>query len=135
MNNPLHVLNEEEVRQIAAQGQGGLGSLSTESGPLPLKALDVKACIVGTLAHTTVEQVFFNNFPTPLEATYIFPLPDRAAVTRFTMRVAGRTVEGELQERRQARRAYEQAIEAGKRASIAEEERASVFTLRCGNLM
>src|SRR5262249_33264834 len=67
--------------------------------------------------------------------TYIFPLPDRAAVTRFRMEVAGRVIEGVLQERAQARKEYEQAIQAGHRAAITEEDRPNVFTLRVGNLM
>src|SRR5262249_35178744 len=70
----------------------------------------------------------------PLEATYIFPLPDRAAVTSFRLEVAGRVIEGELQERSQARQQYDAAIQAGHRAAIAEEERAGVFTMRVGNL-
>ena len=69
-----------------------------------------------------------------LEATYIFPLPDRAAVTAFRMEVAGRIVEGDLKERGEAREEYEKAIEAGHRAAIAEEERSGTFSLRVGNI-
>ena len=76
-----------------------------------------------------------NAFDVPLEATYIFPLPDRAAVTGFRMEVAGRVIEGVLQERAEAREAYEQAIAEGQRAAIAEEDRPGVFNLRVGNLM
>src|SRR5205823_1234257 len=54
--------------------------------------------------------------------------------TRFRLQVAGRTVEGELQERNKARQTYDQAIQAGHRAAIAEEERPGVFTMRVGNL-
>ena len=54
---------------------------------------------------------------------------------RFVMEVNGRRVEGDLQERMQARRTYDNAIAQGKRASIAEEERPGVFTIRVGNLM
>ncbi len=52
---------------------------------------------------TIVRQTFHNAFAEAIEATYIFPLPDRAAVTSFTLRVAGRVVEGVLRERQQAR--------------------------------
>ena len=83
----------------------------------------------------TVRQTFVNATDEPLEATYIFPLPDRAAVTDFRMEVAGRVVEGVLKERGQARREYAQAMRQGHRASIAEEERPGVFSLRVGNLM
>jgi Ca-activated chloride channel family protein len=53
----------------------------------------------------------------------------------MTMTADGRTVEAELQERSQARQHYDQAIAAGQRASIAEEERPDVFTMRVGNIL
>jgi Ca-activated chloride channel family protein len=70
-----------------------------------------------------------------LEATYIFPLPDRAAVTRLRMEAADRVVEGVVKAREEARAEYDAAISEGRRASIAEEERPGVFTLRVGNIM
>src|SRR5207302_2968868 len=69
------------------------------------------------------------------EAAYIFPLPDRSAVTQFHMEVSGRVIEGILEERGQAREHYDRAIEEGRRAAIAEEDRPGVFNLRVGNLM
>jgi Ca-activated chloride channel homolog len=51
------------------------------------------------------------------------------------MEVNGRVIEGLVDERGAARQQYEQAIVAGHRAAIGEEERAGVFTLRVGNLM
>ena len=53
----------------------------------------------------------------------------------MTMTADGRTVEAELQERGAAREAYDRAIAAGQRASIAEEERPDVFTMRVGNIL
>jgi Ca-activated chloride channel family protein len=86
------------------------------------------------VATTTVRQTFRNTHAAAIEATYIFPLPDRAGVTAFTADLAGRRVEGELRERGQARQEYDAAIAAGHRAAIAEEERSGVFTTRVGNL-
>ncbi len=112
----------------------GFGALDTPHGRLPLEAMEVRARIVGLAAHTTVRQTFVNGFDVPLEASYIFPLPDRAAVTGFRFEVAGRVIESELSERGNARQRYDQAIEAGQRAATAEEERPGVFTTRVGNL-
>jgi Ca-activated chloride channel family protein len=138
MTAPLPLLTEEEVHAVIrdeVDEHRSFGCLRCEHGNLPLKALDVDARVIGTFAHTTLTQTFKNTNSVPVEATYIFPLPDRAAVTRFTMVVAGRRVEGELQERGQARRTYDAAIAQGKRASIAEEERPGTFTIRVGNLL
>ncbi|MBG0829377.1 VWA domain-containing protein [Planomonospora sp. ID67723] len=113
----------------------GLGALVTERGNLPLESVDVDADISGVIARVQVAQGFRNPFDVSLEATYIFPLPDRAAVTAFRMEADGRVVEGVLKERGQARADYDQAVSEGKRAAIAEEDRPDVFTIRVGNIV
>jgi Ca-activated chloride channel family protein len=126
---------EEVARARPADDEPGAGALATARGNLPLEAIDVAARITGLLARVELAQTFSNPHDEPLEATYVFPLPDRAAVTAFRMEVAERTVEGVLQEREAARDAYQRAIASGRRASIAEEERPGVFTMRVGNLL
>jgi hypothetical protein len=113
----------------------GCGELCSPAGErLPLKALSVDAHVVGLTATSWVRQRFVNNGTTTIEATYIFPLPPRAGVTEFVAILAGRKVVGILKERSQARITYEDAVAAGQRAAIVEEERPDVFTVRVGNL-
>ncbi len=88
----------------AAEPDAGLGTLATSRGNLPLDAVDVRAAIAGTSARVELTQEFRNPFDVPLEATYIFPLPDRAAVTEMRMECAGHVVAGVLRERARARR-------------------------------
>ena len=114
---------------------GGLGALRTERGNLPLELIEVRSSVAGLAVRTELAQGFRNPYDVPLEATYIFPLPDRAAVTRLRMEAADRVVEGVVKEREAARADYDAAITAGHRASIAEEERPGVFTLRVGNIL
>jgi Ca-activated chloride channel family protein len=116
-------------------GEAGIGTVATERGNLPLLGIDVDAALTGLVARVALTQTFGNRFDQPLEATYIFPLPDRAAVTEFRMEVGERVVEGVLKERGQARAEYDTAVREGRRASIAEEERPGVFTMRVGNLL
>ncbi|YCK40563.1 VIT domain-containing protein [Actinomadura sp. ATCC 39365] len=113
----------------------GFGALLTERGNLPLDSVDVHADIAGLVAGVEVEQGFRNPFDVTLEATYVFPLPDRAAVTGFRMEADDRVVEGVLKERGQARADYDQALREGRRAAIAEEDRPDVFTIRVGNIL
>jgi Ca-activated chloride channel homolog len=127
--------DDELARLLPPADEPGAGTLATERGNLPLEAIDVRAAVAGLLARTVLTQTFANPYDEPLQATYVFPLPDRAAVTEFRMEVAGRVVEGVLEERAKAREAYERAIAEGRRASIAEEERPGVFTMRVGNLL
>ncbi|WP_131735893.1 VIT domain-containing protein [Actinomadura roseirufa] len=116
-------------------GDHGLGALTTGRGNLPLDSVHVHAAITGLAAGLEVVQGFRNPFDVPLEATYVFPLPDRAAVTGLRMEAADRTVEGTLKERGAARRDYADAVAAGRRAAIAEEDRPDVFTMRVGNIL
>jgi Ca-activated chloride channel family protein len=136
----LPTFSDLDFRSVAGDDPGkadanaGFGFLATARGGLPLAGLEIDARLDGLVASVELLQTFVNTHAEPLEATYLFPLPDRAAVTSFRLEVAGRLVEGELQERTQARRQYDRAIQAGHRAAIAEEERPGVFTLRVGNL-
>jgi len=125
----------ETTCMAAPDDEAGLGALRTERGNLPLDRIDVRAEITGLTSRVELTQDFVNAFDVPLEATYVFPLPDRGAVTRMRMTADGRVVEAELGEREAARQAYDEAIASGRRASIAEEERPDVFTMRVGNIL
>src|SRR5246127_1667852 len=129
-------MNDGEASRVAsADDEAGLGTLRTERGNLPLDRIDVRAEITGLTSRVELTQGFVNVFDVPLEATYVFPLPDRGAVTGMRMTADGRVVEAKLQEREAARQAYDEAIASGRRASIAEEERPDVFTMRVGNIV
>lgn len=134
MSTDIELIDQAEVTARPTDDDG-LGCLRTERGNLPLESIDVRTKITGLAAHTEVTQGFRNTYDEPLEATYVFPLPPRAAVTAMRMEADGRVVEGVLKERGQARADYDQAIQEGKRASIAEEERPGVFTMRVGNIV
>ncbi|HWG46334.1 MAG TPA: VIT domain-containing protein [Gemmataceae bacterium] len=137
MKQSLPEMLDDEVKRCQSpetDTEAGFGALNTERGCLPLKALDVQARIDGLIVQLALTQTFVNTHAEALEATYIFPLPDRAAVTRFRLEVAGRIIEGDLKERGAARQEYDQAVKAGHRAAITEEERPGVFTMRVGNL-
>jgi Ca-activated chloride channel homolog len=135
MTVSVQSMSPAEIGRIRVLPDTGLGALRTDRGNLPLDRLDVRTRITGLISRTVITTEFVNAHDTALEATYVFPLPDRAAVTGMTMTADGRTVEAELQERGAARETYDRAIEAGQRASIAEEERPDVFTMRVGNIV
>ncbi|OBI22317.1 hypothetical protein A5712_12830 [Mycobacterium sp. E2327] len=129
-------MSDAETDRVAApDDEAGFGALSTERGNLPLERIDVRAEITGLTSRVELTQDFVNAFDVPLEASYVFPLPDRGALTRMQMTAEGRVVEAELREREAARQAYDDAIASGRRASIAEEERPDVFTMRVGNIL
>jgi Ca-activated chloride channel family protein len=120
---------------VSAIGSSGFGALETELGCLPLVAMDVRSHVSGLWYRTRIEQSYCNTTDEPIEATYIFPLPDRAAVHACVLHVGERRVEAELKERSAARADYDEAIASGHRAAIAEEDRSGVFSLRAGNIL
>ena len=78
---------------------------------LQIVSQKVKIFIRDGLAHTTVDQRFFNPSSTPLEGWYWFTVPQEAAVERFALEVNGQLVDGEMTERKQAAAAYEEAVQ------------------------
>lgn len=77
---------------------------------------------------------YVNNEATPIEAVYVFPLDEGAAVCAFEAVVDGTLVVGEVHERDKAFEIYDDAMEAGHGAFLLDEERADVFQASVGNL-
>ena len=78
--------------------------------PLPIKYHRVNVDIVSQVATTHIDQVFLNPYPRIMEGTYIFPLPEEAAISEFAMYMDGQKVQGEILEKEEARRIYEDIV-------------------------
>jgi Ca-activated chloride channel family protein len=100
----------------------------------PLKRTEVRAEVSGGLVSASVTQTFANPYQERLEAVYVFPLPNRAAVDDMEMRAGGRVVKAQIARRAEAKAAYERALAGGKRAALLEQERPNVFTFSVGNI-
>ena len=77
---------------------------------LAVKYHRVKVTIEDQVAKTSIDQVFLNDSPYELEGTYIFPLPDEAAISDFAMFVDGQRLSGRILDREEARRIYESIV-------------------------
>ena len=105
--------------------------------PAPVLKTDVQIAVTGTIARTTVRQEFTNPSQKKgdwLEGIYVFPLPETAAVDHLRMKVGERIIEGQIKERGEAKKVYEQAKQEGKRASLVEQERPNIFTTSVANI-
>jgi Ca-activated chloride channel family protein len=87
-----------------------------------IRSHHVEVTIADGYAITQVDQVFSNPNPTDLEAVYAFPVPDKGAVSEFTVWIDGQPVTGEVFERQEARRLYEEEKSAGREAGITEKQ-------------
>ncbi len=78
--------------------------------PFQVKQHLVNVSIRDGVAETTIEQTFVNTSDVAQEAEYWFPVPEGAAVTRFTLTVGDRAVEARLLPKEEARRIYENIV-------------------------
>lgn len=102
--------------------------------PMPILDMQVSLDVSGIVMHGKVEQRFENRAQQVVEAIYVFPLPERAAVHRMEMRIGDRRIVSVIQERKQARKTYRRAKSAGKKAALVEQERPNLFTTSIANI-
>ena len=95
-------------------------------------SVDMK--ISGLVARVSVRQELRNEGSEWVEGLYVFPLPDEAAVDRMRLHIGERFIEGEIQEKNHAKKTYEKAKQAGKKASLVEQQRANLFTTSVANV-
>uniref|UniRef100_A0A8C1M0X4 Poly [ADP-ribose] polymerase n=1 Tax=Cyprinus carpio TaxID=7962 RepID=A0A8C1M0X4_CYPCA len=79
-------------------------------------------------------QTYTNQSAVPIEAKYVFPLEETAAVCGFEAFINGKHVIGKVKEKEQARKEYKQAIEKGHGAYLMDQDAPDVFTISVGNL-
>ncbi len=131
--NPILAQDTQEDKTLSPYfrvigGQEGVDQL-------PLLSTSAEVNIAGVIADVTITQVYKNDGQKPIEAIYVFPASTRAAVYDMVMKIGNRTIQAEIKEKNQAKAAYEQAKEEGKRASLLEQERPNVFQMNVANLM
>lgn len=100
----------------------------------PVLHTDVTMNVTGMLARVTVRQSFRNPGGEWAEGTYVFPLPETAAVDRMRLRIGERLIEGEIREKGEARKQYEKARREGRKASLLSQERPNIFTTAVTNI-
>src|SRR5688572_20294229 len=112
----------------------GLFRKDRTDSPVPLAGVSVDAHLSGFCAKVVVSHRYVNRETTPIEAVYLFPLDEAAAVCGFEAIVDGTLVVGEVHEREQAFDIYDTAMEQGHGAFLLDEERPDVFQASIGNL-
>jgi Ca-activated chloride channel homolog len=127
-----------EPQAVAMTRAGELPYLSIRQGEqtmaLPLLHTHVQADVVGPVVAVEVTQTYQNPYPDPIEAVYVFPLPEHSAVNGLRVVIGPRVIEAEIKEREAARRAYEEAKQQGHLAALLEQERPNIFTQSIANI-
>ncbi|WP_339719221.1 marine proteobacterial sortase target protein [uncultured Paraglaciecola sp.] len=100
--------------------------------PVLKTKVDIK--VTGIIARTTVTQTFKNAGKDWVDALYVFPLPENAAVDHLLMTVGERKIEGVIKEKAEAKKIYLQAKAQGKKASLVAQQRPNMFSNSIANI-
>uniref|UniRef100_A0A8C0A9F5 Poly [ADP-ribose] polymerase n=1 Tax=Bos mutus grunniens TaxID=30521 RepID=A0A8C0A9F5_BOSMU len=112
--------------------KAGLQDASGNS--VPLEDVHIKGKIIDFVAQVIVFQTYTNQSHVPIEAKYVFPLDDKAAVCGFEAFINGKHVVGEIKEKEVAQREYRVAISQGHGAYLMDQDTPDIFTVSVGNL-
>lgn len=100
----------------------------------PLRHTAITAKVAGLVGVYEIEQQFENPFSSPLEAVYLFPLGDDGAVSGYEITIGDRVIKGEIKERREAQRVYQEARAAGHTAALVEQQKPNLFMQHVANI-
>ncbi|MCK0141695.1 VIT and VWA domain-containing protein [Aliiroseovarius sp. F20344] len=112
-----------------------IAQVNGETVELPMLDSAYKVNIEGDMATVELRQVFSNPSEVPLEAEYLFPLNQNAAVFGMTMEVGDEIVQAVIREKATAEAEYKQAASEGKAAALLTQHRPNMFTQKIANLM
>ncbi|XP_062607148.1 protein mono-ADP-ribosyltransferase PARP4-like, partial [Saccostrea cucullata] len=113
-----------------------VGLVSNDDMPVSLIEAHIRAKLIDLAGEVVVLQEYHNSSDKALEAKYVFPLDDMAAVCGFEAFINGKHIIGEVKEKETAHKEYKQAIKEGHGAYLMDqdEETPEVFTVSVGNL-
>lgn len=100
----------------------------------PTLGSDIHIEVAGPTARGRITQHFRNPTDGYVEAVYVMPLPEDAAVDTLKMVIGETVVIGSIKERKEARRIYERAKANGQKAALFTQERPNIFTHEVANI-
>jgi len=102
---------------------------------LQLIKTDYEVDVFGLLATIKLKQTFYNSHDDWItEAVYAFPMADKSAVYALKMTIGDRVIEGEIHEKKQAEKIYQQAKADGLTATMVKQYRPNIFTSDIANI-
>jgi adenosine/AMP kinase len=102
----------------------------TDGSELALRGLAATVSIDGPSAHTELHFRFHNAEERQREGRFTITLPPNAAVTRFTMKIAGEWREARIVARQKGREVYEQFLHRKVDPALLEQDLGNVFSAR-----
>lgn len=90
--------------------------------------------VTGLLAEFTLTQTFINTTDEWVEGSYLFPLHEESAIQGLIMTIGEREIIGQIMPKNEAEAVYKQAKEAGEIASLVEQQRPNLFTMKASSI-
>ncbi|CAF1384138.1 unnamed protein product [Adineta ricciae] len=103
---------------------------------VPLRSVSVEATINAFAADVTLTQVFVNQEENHIEAIYVFPIEENAAVYSFTAQINNKTITAVLKEKAKAEKEYNTSVQQGHTSVLLRQSKETLdtFTINVGAL-
>ena len=132
------VAQAQETTTLDGNDRAGLLLKTSKPGLYvftPSVSSEISIVVSGPIVRTSVKQTFHNGTGHCVEGLYVYPLPEMSAVDTLRMTIGSRVIVGEIHEREQARKEFEQAKSQGRKAALVEQQRPNVFTTSVSSVM
>lgn len=118
---------------FSANAQTAIPTLTTPTGydgTVSLQDLSVKVEVVGNVATTTFDMVFYNSSTRVMEGEFEFPLGDGQTVSRYALEINGHLREGVVVEKEKGRKTFEEITRRGIDPGLLEKTVGNSFRTR-----
>jgi Ca-activated chloride channel family protein len=85
-----------------------------------IREVNLNATVREQAAQVQISQIFKNTGSSTIEATFLFPVPDEAAISGLTLLVDGKELTGKLMKKEEARRIYEDIVRSSRDPALLE---------------
>jgi Ca-activated chloride channel family protein len=118
---------------LLASSAGAAGTLTpvgSPDAPIQIREHHAQIVINNGFARTEVSQTFFNPNPTDLEGIYAFPVPRSASLSEVTIFIGETEIQGEVIEKSEAERIYQEERDQGNDAGLASKNGYQTYEFR-----
>jgi hypothetical protein len=113
-----------------------LDSSDRKSIELPISKISYDIEIINGAAKVSLSQTYVNTGNTFLEIQYKLPISPKSCIYKFIATFGKHMLEGVVKEKEEAKIEFKEAVEAGRRAALADVDSKSrdIMTFQIGNL-
>jgi Ca-activated chloride channel homolog len=119
--------------QAQVQAQNKTQTTSSDQ-TISLENVNIIGYMLDNMGKINYEMTFSNTTTQTINPIYYFSLESKATICKFTMLVGTQVLMGEVQEKKQAQRTYNEAQTEGKKTALIEKISDSNYKVSVGNV-